>query len=432
MMIILSALLYLIPHLYPHTTYMSLFIWMIPLLIGDKDNTYGFKQGFTWGLILYTGHLYWLAYSMRMQGYLCIGLIAYVLFILYLSVVAGIWFWVKKKILNRYLAITLRIQQDHNVALCFTWLFSAVAFIFISCSLSFAIFDCFEGYYLSNPLLTLVSLRWFIGPIVYCGETLYWFIVISINIMLYRILIKYDTAALIFLMALLLLLWVFQPQPHNIFITTDDIVYLQPSWNHEKLTAAQTFYTISRELDALAITNPNAKYVVMPESSFAHNLIDWADKLDAWTSLFSSTTSIFIGAHRKQGDYIYNSLFEIQDGKIVVWYDKQHLVFFTERIPSLCKHWSLLRGLFGSCEFNYPVNNQSHQLAGGFQPAICSEIFCGARTFQSGKPILFICHDAWLGCDYIAELGKNAAVLTGIKYGVPVVYVGSYTSHVVV
>ena len=413
------------PFLYPHYTYPCLFVWMLPIIINDTDNTYGFKQGFTWGLMFYSIHLYWLAYTLHTKGEHHLRVIAYILLVLYLSLYSGLWLWGKQLIIHRYVR-KITDQKENYVAWCLTWLLSTVSFMLIIQSLSFAILDCFEGYYLANPLLPLVSWPWFMCPLFYFGELLYCVLLVLINLAFARLFIKPDGKSLIYLMILFCFPFFFQPPPSSIIVDCNEIVYLQPSWNDSNLKPAQKFYTISRKLDEIAERCPTVKYIVMPESSFSHSLLDWEDKLDAWTSLFSPSTIIFIGSHRKDAvtGKIYNSLFVIQDGKIIGWYDKQHLVFFTERQPKLFKNWPILRDLFISSEFSY--SEQQDTWCGEFQPAICSEIFCGMRKFKGDKPILFVCNDSWFGLSYARQLAKNAATLCAIKHGVPIVYVGSF------
>jgi len=423
-MIFLSAALYLLSFLYPAYTYLCVFIWMLPLIINDYNNQYGFKEGFMWGVLFYSGHIFWLAHIMHVKGEYNLCIFAYVLLVIYMSCFSGLWLWGKQQIVHRYVR-KISDQKENYAALCLTWLFSTVTFILIINSLSFAIFDCFEGYYLSNPLLPLVSWTWFIRPIFYFGELFYWILLILINVSLASLLIKFDIKTLIFLIIFFCFPFLFQPRLSSIMINQDEIVYLQPVWNDDNLTSAQKFYAISRKLDEVAKHCPTVKYIVMPESSFSYNLLDWQGKLEAWSSLFLSTTIIFIGAHRQEkgDDKIYNSLFAIQGGEIIGWYDKQHLVFFTERQPKLFKNWPIFSELFISDEFNYPrhQNNWCNE----FQPAICSEIFCGMRSFRQDKPILFVCNDAWLGLGYACQLAKNAVRLCAMKHGVPIIYVGS-------
>lgn len=427
-MFILSALAYLIPFIYPYYTYPCLFIWMLPLLINDYDNKLGFKAGYAWGLVFYSGHLYWLAYILHTQGEHHLRIIAYVCMVLYLSLFSGLWLWGKQLLIYRY--INAKNQKGDNLGWCFIWLFSTVIFILITDSCSFALFDCFdkpylEGYYLANPLLPLVNWPWFMRQIYCFNELFYLVLIVLINISLHCFVRKPDSKSLIFLLSLFCWPFLFQPPKIELSIGHNEIVYLKPLWNSSNLTPAQKFYEISRRLDGVAKNSPNARYIVMPESSFGHDLMEWEHKLDAWTSLFLPETIVFIGAHRKQGDCIYNSLYQIRDGKIIGYYDKQHLVFFTERQPRLFKNWPILSNLFIANEFSFPQHDQADCCLAGFQPAICSEIFCGMRKFKRNSPILFVCHDAWLGYDYARQLARSAVHLYAWRHGVPIIFVGS-------
>src|SRR3989338_8653165 len=132
-MIIISATLYLISFLYPHYAYPCLFIWMLPLLMSDEDNTHGFKQGYIWGLIFYSGHLYWLAYTLYIKEQTLASVIAYVFLVVYLSLFSGFWFWAKQVIYR--LIQKFFYQKENYAALCLTWLFSTVTFMLMTTSI---------------------------------------------------------------------------------------------------------------------------------------------------------------------------------------------------------------------------------------------------------------------------------------------------------
>jgi len=217
----------------------------------------------------------------------------------------------------------------------------------------------------------------------------------------------------------------FQPVLKNKIIKKNEMIYLQPTWNDQPLTQAQTFYEIGKRLDWIAIHYPTVKFVLIPESGFAYNLLDWENKLGAWTSLFSSETSIFIGAHRYEQDKKFNSLYQIQDGKIINWCDKNHLVPFVERIPWICKSIPVLHNFFTDqhAVFSYPITK--NRKIGGFESIICSELFCKDIKPSQDAPILFICNDSWFCLDYAKELAMRCVKLYSMRYSVPVIFVGS-------
>lgn len=413
--IILSALIYLGAFIYPDYLYAGIFIWMVP--ITNKD--YGFKAGCAWGLIFFGGHFLWLG---------CANIIVYIATVSYFSIISGFWLWLKQLLEYRW----VRNIQNHNekcVASCCTWVISTVTFICLTCYCSLAILDCFEGYTLANPLLPLVSFVWYLRPICYFGVIFYWIIIVLVNLALAKLIKKFDGATLIFLIILFGFPALFQPPQHKINIQKKDFFYIQPTWNNNSdYTPSENFYAISRAIDLIATCCADVQYIVLPEGSFGHDLMAWEDQFDAWTSLLPPTTSIFIGAHRKDkdSDGMYNSLYHIKDGKIISWYDKQHLVCCTERKPWIVQFLPGFGALFEGNYFTYPCHDQSKMME-GFVPMICSELFCQEkRPSVKDSPILLICHDGWFSMRYARDLAYRCARLYSLRYQVPIVYVGSH------
>ena len=425
--IIISALTYTGAFIYPNYLGVGVLFWMLPLIVTSQDNNVGlhdgFKAGCAWGLIFFSAHLYWVAKR---------SIVAYIAIVCYFAIISGLWLWFKKLIVYRW----VRNIQNHNgkcAALCCTWVISTVTFICITCYCSMAIFDCFEGYPLANPLLPLVSWTWYMRPICYFGTIGYWIIIVIINVVLARLFIKCDTNTLIFLMAIIAFPAMFQPPAQKIIMNKNDFFYIQPTWNNNSCTTlSEKFYTISRIIDANCC-GKDMRYIVLPEGSFDGNLIAWEKYIDAWTSLLPSKVSIFIGAYRKDESALYNSLYHIQDGKIIAWYDKEHLMFFGERRPWIAEYlMTEFCALFGKVSFSYPINNQSHITMDGLQPMICSELFCKEKTPPvHDRPILFVCHDGWFNMRYAQDLAYRCAKLYSLRYQVPIIYVGSSEMHII-
>ena len=424
--IIVSSLIYLSAFIYPTYLYVGVFVFMIPLIV--THNTLGFKEGYTWGLLFFGGHFMWLASIVYNQGQGVMRMGAYFGLVAYFSLYSGFWLWFKQ-LLDGYVS---RIQ-NHNgkcVASCCTWVISTVTFICLTCYCSMALFDCFEGYPLINPLLPLVSWSWYLEPIVYLGTFSYWIIIVFVNVSIVSLYKKFDIKTLIFLMMLLGFPALFYRYSEKIIVKKDGIFYLQPTWNDRKFTPHQIFDAIGKQIDQLAMQHSNIKFVFIPESGFPCNLLHWGKKLDRWTSLLPDTTTIFIGAHRYHEGKVFNSLYQIQDGKIVQMYDKEHLMVCVERIP----RWlSISSGLFTTddCVFSYPMHDQSNLIMAGFQPIICSELFYEKKKVVRGVPILFVCNDSWLSLDYAQQLGKRSARLCSLQYRLPIVYVGAYDWEII-
>ncbi len=436
--IIVSALLYTGAYVYPNYLYLGVFLWIMPLFVTDDNNAYGFKAGYTWGLLFFGGHLAWLAYIVYTKGQGCSRMVFYFAAVAYFSLFSGFWLWFKQLLVFRYVRKIKNLNRKW-AALCCTWVISTVTFICLTCYCSLAICGCFEGYPFINPLLPLVSWTSWIRPIFQFGTIFYWILIVVVNLSIANFYKIPTINSLIFACLIIfspsIYLMFYKNKNDKNFIKKSDIIYLQPTWNATSLTSAQTFYEIGRHLDKIAATHPDAKFIVIPESGFAYNLMDWENKLNVWTSLFDDIT-IFIGGHFYDDcGNIFNSLYQISDGKIIARYDKQHLVPFVERIPHWISWMPILKDVFAdqSCYFSYPDHDQSSVIMAGFKPRICSELFFTKPTcgpFVNKWPILFICNDSWFALDYARNLAKRSARLYSLQYHVTIVYVGWYDGKV--
>ncbi len=431
--IIISSLLYLGAYIYPDYLYLGVFLWIVPLLITDDDNRYGFKAGYTWGILFFGGHLAWLAWIVYAQGQGCVRMFLYFAAVAYFSMFSGFWLWFKQLLVYRYVQGIQNLNRK-CVASCCTWVISTVTFICLTSYCSLAIFGCFEGYPFLNPLLPLVSLHWCMQAIIYFGTIPCWILIVFCNLSIATLYKRPIINGLIFAVLIIcsqsmISLFIKNKNVKKI-VKNNQIFYLQPTWVNLHLTPSQTFYEIGRCLDHIAVNNPEMKFVVIPESGFPYNLMEFENKLDAWTSLFEDAT-IFIGGHRHEYEKIYNTLYQISDGNIVAWYDKTHLVPFVERIPYWMQSIPIFRNVFmnDSHTFSYPAHDQSELTMAGFRPCICSELFFN-RTLLTKHPILFICNDSWLALDYARDLAKRSARLYSLQYRVPIVYVGWYDAEV--
>lgn len=442
--IILSALIYVGAYIYPDYLYLGMFVWMLPIVTTDSDNRYGFKAGYTWGLLFFGTHLAWLAVIVYTIGKGYGSMIVYFAAVAYFSLFSGFWLWLKQLLVYR-LVRKIQNLKGKYVALWWTWVISTVTFIYLTCYCSLAIFGCLDGYPFINPLLPLVSWTWYIEPIFYFGTVFSWILIVITNLSIVAFYKKSTITSLIFVMLLIsfpaMFSLFYKKTNIKISIEKNEMIYLQPVWNAKQLSSAQTFYAIARCLDQIAAIHPQTKYILIPESGFAYNLIEWSDKLDAWTSPFDGVT-IFIGGHRAlpQGyaqtsrhkdNKIFNSLYQITDGKIIAWYDKTHLVPLVERIPNWVQWVPIFKDVFTSdaYTFSYPEHDQSDLIMAGFRPCICSELFFGkpiCRPFARKWPMLFICNDSWLALDYARDLAKRSVKLYSMQHNVPIVYVGSY------
>ena len=420
--IILSSLIYLSAFIYPSYLWPGVFIWMTLLVIHDIDNRYGYRHGFIWGIIFFAGHFAWFAKLVMCKEKGDAAILLYLVAVLYFTLFAAFWMGFKQLLFR---IITQRINLKGKwAALCWTWVISTATFICLTCYCSLAILDCFEGYPFINPVLPLVSWKWYLRGLPYFGCVGYIIIIVVFNVVTAELYRKFDSARLMAMIILLGFPALLYDHAQKKVVEKNDFFYLQPRWINLGLTASQNFYEIGRQLNQIALIHSDIKYIVMPESSFGCNLLDWQDKLEAWTGLFTHTTTIFCGGHRYHNDQIFNCLYAVCNGKIVGWYDKQHLVPFVERMPYISKRFGIMQNLFmsGGKEFSYPSDDQL-KVMHGFTPCICSELFFHAKQPTVGNIVLFICNDSWLICDYAKELALRSTQVYSLVHQVGIIYV---------
>lgn len=391
----LSAMLYAVALHWPQYLNFAIFTWMIPCLHIQPC----WQAGWLWGMIFFSIHCAWLTPM--------ISNIAYLALILYLANFTALWLWLKQQ---------LSPKSDNRVVLFSTWIISTAIFIYLISYCSLAIFGCFEGYPFIAPQLALVDLWWFKPVLIYLGWYGSLIAILSINIGLSLL---YDTSKTLFFIVLLFLAGACHEKIPS--VSTDQISYLQPTWD-KNLPAERLFYEIARKLDDIAINHPQIAFVMMPEAVFPYDLYAWQKYLSAWSSLFSSQTIIFVGAYRMEQDRIYNSLYAVQDGNIIGVYDKQHRMPCIER-PVLLPG---LHSIFAS--LGHAITCGAAQQNGWqvqeFDPWICSELFCRAKKMKQGQTILLVCHDEWLRFNYAKKLAVRYAKMQAIMHQVKIVYVG--------
>lgn len=421
--VVISAMIYAGAFLYPSCVELGIFVYLLPILVSDRDNSYGFKAGYTWGIICFGLHLIWFATLAYANGKGNARILVYVAMVAYFSLYSGFWLWFKQLLVNRWVN-QLSTKKGKCVALCCTWVISTVIFLYLTSYCSLAIFDCFDGYPFINPLLPIVSYHTYLGPIFTFNPVFLWILIVLCNFSITIIYNKSTNASLIFVIIIITCQSLFLHISKNNFVKNNDIFYLQPTWNNQDFNQAQLFYEIGRQLDTIAQHNPTTRYIVMPESAFPYNFMAWQDKIDVWTALFDHVT-IFFGGHRHDDNgKVFNSLYQICGGKIVAWYDKSHLVPFVERMPRLHAGITLLKDY--SCLFSYPIHDQLDVTMAEFQPCICSELFCEKKRPVKNRSVLFICNDSWLPLHYARDLAKRCAKLYSLRYQVPVLFVGWY------
>ncbi len=388
----------------------------------------GFIAGYMWGLLFYSIHMLWFAHVL--MQYTKHWLYVYLSAVMYYSLYAGIWLWLQKYLMNR-LGYFFSIHKMEYVTTPFTWVISTVTFWYVTCFCSLALFGCFEGYFLLNPLLPLISLSSWLEPIFYCGTMMYWLIIVLINIVLAEFCMsgkkKYIFAAYFFI-ALPIIVSYFD---HKNSVNVQKFAYIQPTWIAKNMSEQENFWKIHQELISLAKEYPDVDYVIIPESSFPHPINKFDSQIGLLSSLFLPQTIIFLGCHILVNEKLYNCVACICHGKIDHVYKKSHLVPLVERVPNIFGYY-FFENVFTdrSHVFSYPEDGHKEGLY-GLDLRICSEFFCEPRSLSTKYPLIILANDSWFNYGHTLDLVYYSVYLAYLRLRKPIVYAGSYDCLIV-
>ncbi|HEB41490.1 MAG TPA: hypothetical protein ENI08_00530 [Candidatus Dependentiae bacterium] len=177
--------------------------------------------------------------------------------------------------------------------------------------------------------------------------------------------------------------------------------------------------------------------IVMPESSYPFPLNEDQDMIDLWCdNALPDDVSLLIGAHRREQHALHNCVYLLNQGRIVNFYDKRHMMPFVEKVPSLWNIFTCFYTLFLQKNREFSPGNRPNVLFTlsnnvTFVPRICSELFfdtTGNRDhiIQKDIPMLLVVNDSWFLGEYMRNLICLYAKLKAIEEGREILYVGHY------
>lgn len=418
MHIVLSALLFVFPFFYPSWCFL-LFLSLVPLLKNSVSKKYGFKDGLLWGMITFAGLFYWCLQMLFGYKFNIMTVLFWLFAISWYALFAGIWFWLQsflqKKMLER------NISSDRSFI--FSWLVSSVFFFYFIVYGSLFFGGTIEGYPFANPFFICARYPAMIWILRYIG--CFGALILFVGFQIFAVLgyhnknKKDGLIALLCLMPFMIGFLFYQSQvPQSI----PQSYFIKPWWFTSKEPMFSGYRMVS-EVAKIARNNHDTRFICMPESSFNWNIHEYYEFIEMMGQDAPGVV-IGFGGHRRDGSVLKSSFFIVKDGEKVFEYDKRHLIPLMERSSQLLASLGLKQLLSQSEFFAYGDSNQNDlvEINGVlYQIYICSEFFFEAKKTK-GFPVLFVCNDAWLCCDYAKQWVELFVTYFATRYNVPVFF----------
>jgi apolipoprotein N-acyltransferase len=166
-----------------------------------------------------------------------------------------------------------------------------------------------------------------------------------------------------------------------------------------------------------------ARVIIWPEAAlpdFAQNLTDYL--LARYREANTHHSALVLGVERKTShEQYYNSILTL--GEHVDWYDKMHLVPFTEAIwgPPLARRWLAFMNL-PTEGFQYGAAGQPPIRAGGLilLPAVCYDDAYGSSNLamlHTANALVTVTNDGWFGHSTARYLHLQIAQMRSLETG---------------
>jgi hypothetical protein len=339
--ITLSALLGAAAFIQPLWFAELVFIFLIPLFYAILKYQFflSYKEGFWWGILFYL---------IFFSGFFCViinkghgpGRWLAILFLLfYASGTSALWFEFARRVIiflkNYTINPTIILASWASVTwLYFYWIDKAFFCIFGNC----------EGNQINHPVVPLAIRSAWLYILPFLGKNFFFALIVSVAALFSLALIQNCRKKLIIGILCcvpFLIGWIPFLQKNSIPPWVKNIGCIVP-YTHDAnpWVAAEHIMFL---LEDFQKKNSEINCIIMPESSFKFPLNLYKQCLSLWPL---DGVSLLIGSHRKEGDYLFNTLYHIKKGIIIDLYDKYHTFFFTEYVPRFWSYFSYSSELF--------------------------------------------------------------------------------------
>ena len=400
--ILLSATLFSVAFLFSDMFGFLVILSLILLFFISKS----FLNGVWWGVIAFSLHFIWLYQLLitNSDATFLQAILIYLFVVFYTSFFSGAWFFVikicEKTVQQLFLKILIFIS-------------TTTAFFYFMQNYSLMFLGRVEGYPFLNPFLPLARYRWF----------LFLYSISCLNFNLnnnFNYLKELEETKKVKL---------FYLKP----CTSD------PKKQHSPTAVGQDIYKKLIDLNLEGYSKEYEKLIVVaPETTYPFALNEHLSQLGLWNCVIPSNTYFLLGSQRREIESLYQTVFLIQRGRIINFYDKTHRVAFTEKIPKCWRYFSWSKTLFlkDKIEFRKQKSNSkkinfntiSHDLI--IIPKICSELFFRKENihYEKKSVIFFFVNDSWF-CNYFKKLMKNLCILREIETGCSIIYINHKNGH---
>ena len=150
-LLISSALLYAAAFMFSPLTWWVVFICFVPLFYAGVTRIPSFKEGFFFGILVWTLHIHGILYSIFImaKGPFLLRLLPSVFILIFQAFFVGVWF---------FLASTLiRLLHARLLLKFLIWVGTAWLYFYFLETSCLAVFNTWEGYSLMFPLLPLAE-----------------------------------------------------------------------------------------------------------------------------------------------------------------------------------------------------------------------------------------------------------------------------------
>ncbi|HBS48147.1 TPA: hypothetical protein DEO28_03625 [Candidatus Dependentiae bacterium] len=352
-----------------------------------------FNVGLGWGILAFGGNLFWVyvLISTKADCSKFIAFLIYFVLVLLMAVTAGFFFILLKLFLDKFKNRALKI---------FIFLFGwYLYFLFLA--------DYF-------PRIIGKNVRYpFILPVVPLSSFKFFLKMVS---------------------------WVFLPFNGSYKEKINcDFLYLKPHSQYLDKSRAELAGDIYCKIkylnsDKRLYNNNVNEIIIAPESMFPFVLNYDLKVLNLVEKVLLPKQKLIIGAKRQEGEKYFQSVYVIEQGRIIQFYDKTIMMPFGEKLSKFWKTYfnfaadfflknkiALSKGK--SSTKTFVLNDNCEGI-----PRICSEFFWQNDkqlipfATKQNKVILAFVDDDWF-CSYLRKLMTNYAAFKSAKLGVSIIYI---------